>query len=492
MFEYAEASRWTPESAVLLDRVRAAGRAEARAAAERLVAVGDLLVVRCRDSGERADWAADAWQAVAAQVGAALGCSVAMAHSYLRYAMALRERLPRVGEVFRAGDIDYRAFQTIVFRTDLITDAEVLARVDTRLAALLSRRPSLTRGGLSAAVDRVVALVDADAVRRAKEAIAERFVDVLANESGMAWLSGSVLGADGEALDRRLDELARGVCGADPRNHRQRRADALVALAAGADRLRCRCATPECAAAERIPSNVVIHVVAEQATVEGRGMVPGVVPGYEGLLPAEVIAELAGSARLVAVGAPARAEPRYTPSAGLADFVRCRDLTCRAPGCDRPAVDCDIDHTIPYARGGPTHPSNLKVLCRQHHLLKTFWGWRDEQLPDGTLIWRLPDGHTYVTTPGSALLFPTLCAPTGDPPLTPVTAERCGQRTAMMPLRTRTRAQNRAQRIATERHHNRQARLATPPAVPTGTAPSGPAPPDDEPPPLGSRVRRTS
>ncbi|OCB34968.1 hypothetical protein A5676_25275 [Mycobacterium malmoense] len=95
-------------------------------------------------------------------------------------------------------------------------------------------------------------------------------------------------------------------------------------------------------------------------------------------------------------------------------------------------------------------------------MLKTFWGWRDEQLPDGTLIWRLPDGHTYVTTPGSALLFPTLCAPTGDPPLPPApAAERCGQRTAMMPLRTRTRAQNRAQRIDTERHHNRQARLTS-------------------------------
>ncbi|OBI23828.1 hypothetical protein A5711_10020 [Mycobacterium sp. E2238] len=75
-----------------------------------------------------------------------------------------------------------------------------------------------------------------------------------------------------------------------------------------------------------------------------------------------------------------RAEPRYIPSARLADFVRCRDLTCRAPGCDRPAVDCDIDHTIPYADGGPTHSSNLKCLCRQHHLLKTFWGWRDEQV----------------------------------------------------------------------------------------------------------------
>ena len=124
----------------------------------------------------------------------------------------------------------------------------------------------------------------------------------------------------------------------------------------------------------------------------------------------------------------------------------------------------------------------LKCLKGQHHLLKTFWGWQDEQLPDGTLIWRLPDGHTYVTTPGSALLFPSLCVPTGDLPAVKTPAhERCGERTAMMPPRTRTRAQHRAQRVAAERHHNRQARLATQPAQP------GPAPPrsdDDDPPPF--------
>ncbi|WP_419884361.1 DUF222 domain-containing protein, partial [Mycobacterium scrofulaceum] len=40
--------------------------------------------------------------------------------------------------------------------------------------------------------------------------------------------------------------------------------------------MRCQCGTPECAAAERIPSAVVIHVVAEQATVAGRGAAPGV------------------------------------------------------------------------------------------------------------------------------------------------------------------------------------------------------------------------
>lgn len=86
-------------------------------------------------------------------------------------------------------------------------------------------------------------------------------------------------------------------------------------------------------------SNVVIHVVADQGAVEG-------------LTPAELIAELARSARLVPVDMPAAVpEPGYRPSATLAEFVRCPDPTCRAPGCDRPAVQCDVDHTVPYADG---------------------------------------------------------------------------------------------------------------------------------------------
>ncbi|OBI45770.1 HNH endonuclease signature motif containing protein [Mycobacterium colombiense] len=479
MFEWWYASRETPESSALLDRVREAGRAEARAAAERLVAAGELLVLRCRESGERADWSADAWEAVAAQLGAALECSVAMGHSYLRYAMAMRDRLPRVGEAFRAGYLDYRAFQTIVFRTDLITDAEVLAQVDARLAVLVSRRPSLTRGGLAAAVDRVVALVDADAVRRAKDALRDRYVDVLADESGMAYVTGSVVATDGPALDRRLEALAATVCDGDPRTVTQRRADALGALAAGGERLVCGCGRADCAASAAVPKgNVVIHVIAEQASVEGTASTPGVLPGVEGLIPAEVVAELAAAARLVPLIPPTGAEGRYAPSAALADFVRCRDLTCRAPGCDRPATDCDLDHTIPYADGGATHASNLKALCRTHHLMKTFWGWRDRQLPDGTVIWTLPDQHTYVTTPGSALLFPQLCAPTGDARVTAAPRpDPCADRTAMMPRRTRTRAQNRAARVATERKHNRRSRLAVhmretgPPAEADGDPP---------------------
>ena len=98
---------------------------------------------------------------------------------------------------------------------------------------------------------------------------------------------------------------------------------------------------------------------------------------------------------------------------------------------------------------------------RCHHLLKTFWGWCDRQLPDGTVIWTLPSAQTDVTLPGSALMFPTLCAPTGDlKPVDPKMADRCGDRRLMMPRRNTTRAENRSKYLASERARNRKTRQA--------------------------------
>jgi hypothetical protein len=297
------------------------------------------------------------------------------------------------------------------------------------------------------------------------------------------------LSPDAHALDRRLEALAVTVCEHDPRSREQRRADALGALAAGADRLGCRCGRSDCAAGKRPAAGpVVIHVIAERATVEGRGGSPAAEVGGEGLIPAELVAELAAAAKLVPLVHPVDAAPErgYVPSQALADFVRCRDLTCRWPGCDRPATECDLDHTIPYSQGGPTHASNLKCLCRTHHLVKTFWGWQEKQLPDATLILTSPSGQTYVTTPGSALLFPSLCTPTGEihPPI-PQAADHCAERIAMMPKRRRTRAQNRAARVATERRQNHQARQTK--RRERQAAYLGPAPEadgDDDPPPF--------
>lgn len=481
MFESIELSA-TSESAALLEQACAAARSEAQATARRLNAIADLMALRTRQYGDCAEWVADLWDAMVAELAAALRVSRALASSYLSDAEILRERLPRVGECLAAGDINFAMFSVIAYRTALITDQKALAAVDAQLAVRAPRWPSLTRGNLAMRVDAIVAEVDRDAIRRTNKEIKSRYLNVSESAPGIAEVYGNVFASTGRALDCRLDELAGTVCEADPRTKAQRRADALGALVAGADRLLCTCGDSDCVETRgRMRNrNVVIHVVAERASVDGNGTTPGYMAGADGLIPPEVVAELAKSATLQPLIVPVAAESRYIPSAKLAEFVRCRDLTCRAPGCDQPAVYCDIDHTIPYADGGPTHPSNLKCVCRKHHLFKTFWGWRDKQLPDGTVIWTLPPGQTYVTSPGSAILFPSLTVPTGDLPKPVATSnDHCGERTAMMPTRRCTRAQQRSQRITAERNRNRNDRLARQRAYTYARAA-----PDDEPPPF--------
>ena len=230
----------TAESGALVERICAVTRVENRAAAAQLSAIGALFAYRLSRCAEDEDWAIDTMAAVAAEVGAALRISQGLAASRVHYARAMRERLPRVGEVFAAGDIDFRLFATIVYRTDLITDPDVLGAVDAELALAVGRWPSLTRHRLAGAVDKTVARVDADAVRRRRQERSERGVWVDERVGGLAELRGTLLTPHAHALDNRLDAMAATVCAQDPRSKDERRADALGALAGGADRLGCR------------------------------------------------------------------------------------------------------------------------------------------------------------------------------------------------------------------------------------------------------------
>jgi hypothetical protein len=221
------------------------------------------------------------------------------------------------------------------------------------------------------------------------------------------------------------------------------------------------CPAPTAGSAQ-VPPAFCAAPVAESAAIPADfcSAPPAFVIGA-GVLPAPLLAATLDRATVLEIRHPGEAppEPHYRPSRALADFVRCRDLTCRWPGCDEPAYGCDIDHTVPWPLG-PTHASNTKCYCRFHHLLKTFYcgvgGWHEQQLPDGTLILTAPTGHTYTTKPGSALLFPTLCRPTATlwPPGQEPTVRLRGDRGAMMPKRRRTRAENLARRIEAERRLN--------------------------------------
>jgi len=95
----------------------------------------------------------------------------------------------------------------------------------------------------------------------------------------------------------------------------------------------------------------------------------------------------------------AQAENGYRPSRKLAHLVRARNTRCTAPGCGRTAIACDLDHTQPWHQGGLTCPCDLAPLCRHHHRCKQAEGWWLDQPEPGVLVWRVPSGRTYTTTP---------------------------------------------------------------------------------------------
>ncbi|HEY7431667.1 MAG TPA: HNH endonuclease signature motif containing protein [Streptosporangiaceae bacterium] len=94
-----------------------------------------------------------------------------------------------------------------------------------------------------------------------------------------------------------------------------------------------------------------------------------------------------------------RESAAYRPPLSMQRLIRVRHQTCTFPGCRRPAVRCDQEHTVPFHRGGRTCECNLGPVCRRHHGAKQAPGWRLEQPRPGHMVWRSPSGRTYTTTP---------------------------------------------------------------------------------------------
>ncbi|MFV8161633.1 HNH endonuclease signature motif containing protein [Mycobacterium sp. 134] len=468
----------------LIDRISATARAESVAIAARLAAIGALDSLREQELIESIFWRTDPFEEVAAEVSAALRISRGRAGTQVQRARVLRDKLPLVAARLAAGEIDYRVVCMIIARTG-IADPEVWAVLDAELAARAHRWMRLSEPKLRDRVDQWIAKLDPNGERVPPNLVEERFVQIEPHSPGRASVWGNVDAADGAALNQRLDALAATVCENDPRTQQQRRCDAVGPLARLESQLVCRCGLPECPAAQkRAAANAaVIHVLVDHTTLDGTSDDPGYLPGY-GILPADRVRDLAASAKLKPLHVPAEkagtpaptesgeaakptdcaesgetadtstasdaSEPGYRPSVALSEFIRWRDLTCRFPGCDAPVQRCDIDHTMPYPLG-PTHPSNTKLYCRTHHLVKTFCpGWSDRQLPDGTVEITAPTGHTYTTEPHGAGMFPTLGTPTGELNL-PEPPAASPDRGAMMPRRRHTREQDRQDRITAER-----------------------------------------
>lgn len=450
-------------------------RAEAAAAACRLAAIGELVERRCPGDhldpdlvDPRSRWACDPWDATAAEVGAALGISPRRASSMMYLAQSLRDRLPKVNALFLAGRIGARLVSMISWRTHCVVGEAAMAAIDAEIAQAAQRWGALSDRRVETLIDVAVDAHDPQAREWFRQSA--RGMDVQFgkpdDDTGTRSVWGRLFATHAELIERRLTAIARAVCDADPRTVGQRRAQALGAVFAGADLIACQCGSPDCPnpTSAALKDSVVIHVVADSGAVEKARSREGAVPGKRtaalmtngGVVPNPLLEQLIrDGAQMVPLTTPCGGpEPRYRPSVKLQRFVCCRDLTCRFPGCDAPAEVCDIDHAIPYPLG-PTHPSNLRCLCRKHHLLRTFWtgdgGWSDNQLPDGTIVWNSPTGHTHTTYPGARMHFPDWDVTTDA--LAPVDSDAPmpANRSLQMPRRRRTRTTDRAQRIKNRR-----------------------------------------
>jgi len=343
----------------LLEAMGDAQQAERAAFARQLMAVGRFTQRRIEQgTDEHNFWCVDDWEVIAAEVGAELGISRGRASSQMRYGTALLERFPKLGEVFLAGQVDFRVIAAAVFRTDLIKDDAALAEIDAQLTRKAPSWNKLSREKIAALIDWMVIDLDPDAVRVAKQRDLDRHIEVEPRQDGMAQIWGEVRAPDAAALDTKLNELAATVCPDDPRTKTQRRADALTPLAAGATSMPCTCGSPDCPAAttDTPAAPVVINVIAEGATVDGSSDKPGYLPGY-GAIPAATVQEMAKHASLRPVPAPTDllAEPQYRSSAGPGPIRPLPRLDMPLAGL-RP-TRLDIRHRPHRAVSVRAHPS---------------------------------------------------------------------------------------------------------------------------------------
>jgi hypothetical protein len=175
----------------------------------------------------------------------------------------------------------------------------------------------------------------------------------------LARLEQGLFEADWADARRRVGDVA---CAADlARTPKQRRADALRLMAE-------RSAAKPAGATE---ARVLLQVLAGHESVErlcelSNGTV--VTPGQ--LLPILHLADVEriifdGPSKVIDVGVRRRLFSGATRTA-----VHARDRGCTHPSCDEPLDRCQVDHVIPWSRGGLTTQANGQDKCRFHNLEK--------------------------------------------------------------------------------------------------------------------------
>ncbi|SEB82585.1 Uncharacterised protein (plasmid) [Tsukamurella tyrosinosolvens] len=359
----------------------------------------------------------DDWDELVAEVGAALGTGRTAAASAVHRGLDLRERCPRLFELFAAGTVSPAVVREVLRASAAVLDDRVAVVFDARITEWLAARSgqSLSVRAVAEAAKGVLVGLDPAAARETPPAEPRERVEFHARADGLVDLEAVMPKDQALRLSALVGPLAQSVCRADGRTMGQRQVAALVALAEGYESLGCRCGTDACdlrearprtgAVSQEVRALAVIVLnesdladLADAADVDaappesdlfaadsgadadagdpdnGVGADRGAVvltgdPGITGPVTVEQARELIAATRTQwrvlgrrdpATGeVHARGAGGYRPTWYQLLVMRLTYATCVFPGCTVPSDRCQADHVTEYdhhqpADGGAT------------------------------------------------------------------------------------------------------------------------------------------
>ena len=404
----------------VLDRARAAGRAELAAAADLLVVAAEWADLHpVPRNGQPAGWgevdlhgeglvplAGEGTPQVAefapVELAGHLGISADAGRQLIGDALELRHRLPRLFDLVLAGTVPaWRARQAAALTTRLTR--EMATWVDKMLAC---DPQHLTVTRVRRIVDETVLHYDPDrAAADEQAALAARHVTLVHDSGpGTTEVHMRLDTLDALHLDDTLADLATSLSRLGDTDSLEVRRAKAVGVLADPQRALDLLETGVLGVPTSRGGRVELFVHLESADLadptRAGGEVERLGAATRGLLAAWLgRPDLAGiTVRPVLDLHRPDTVDRHHPPAWMRETAVQVDATCVFPGCRRDSRGCDLDHITAYRRiedgGAPaqTRLANLAPLCRTHHRLKTHGGWTYQRLADNHYLWTTPTG----------------------------------------------------------------------------------------------------
>lgn len=332
----------------------------------------------------------------AAEIGAALSLTRTSAEYETGMAVDLNRRLPQVLDALLRGRIDLRRARVMVAATSHVSES--IAR--TAIDMVMDDAPGLTTGQLKARLRKLCIDADPDTAHDLYEmSVADRRLVIEANDTGTANLMGLDL-APHVAMSIKtwihrqaikLKNLG------DTRTMDQIRADIYT------DLLLRRYVDGKTTKADF----GVLTITGTAETLTGQSKESAELHGFGPVL-SEIAQEVAEHNKNAEwrwnTTDPDTGQPidggiiRRRPTTAQRRKVEALHPACIHPGCRMPAVDCDLDHTVPWSKRKLTCTSGLGPMCRHHHVIRHTFGWKYELIEGGDFLFTSPLGHHHTTS----------------------------------------------------------------------------------------------